>query len=64
MKTPLSHHGDLEAFRFELDILVLKRSACGLMPIDKLRYQELCEWEKALLQRVAQLGYETSRALR
>ena len=40
---------DLEAVRRELETLVWARSLNGLRPVDKKRYRELCEMERALL---------------
>jgi hypothetical protein len=42
---------DLKAVQNELETLVWARSLNGLRPVDKERYAELCEMERALLRR-------------
>jgi len=44
---------DLEAVRRELETLVFARGLGELRPVDKERYAELCEMERALLARRA-----------
>jgi hypothetical protein len=52
MTVALPKDTDLDWVQHQLNILASARTITELDPLDSLRYEELCEMEQALLERV------------
>jgi hypothetical protein len=52
MTVPMPKDNDLDWVQHQLNTLASARTLCDLEPLDRLRYEELCELEQSLLERV------------